>query len=119
MSKKRSRNEQSPSLLLERWLHPELRWRSAFSSEGSQHQHQSSRSLFSVPSPPREASQQNRQSGYFLERCYYCKKSLNLKENVYMYGDFTAFCAPECCDAQFRMDQAEKKVHGQSPGKST
>ncbi|GLT74341.1 hypothetical protein SLA2020_461460 [Shorea laevis] len=56
--------------------------------------------------------------GNFLERCFLCKKMLNQKNEVYMYGIFQAFCTPECRDKQIDIDRKMKKVCKQSGGAS-
>ncbi|XP_011026134.1 PREDICTED: uncharacterized protein LOC105126826 isoform X2 [Populus euphratica] len=56
---------------------------------------------------------------HFLDRCGYCKKRLNKKQDVYMYGYLGAFCSPECRDAQIAIDKAGQEVRGQSIGTKT
>ncbi|KAL8530567.1 hypothetical protein ACS0TY_007557 [Phlomoides rotata] len=48
--------------------------------------------------------------GGFLERCHYCKKRIAQDSEVFMYGNFCAFCSDACRDIVINMDQsAEKK----------
>ncbi|GLU07572.1 hypothetical protein SLE2022_245270 [Rubroshorea leprosula] len=62
------------------------------------------------------ATEDGENVGNFLERCFLCKKMLNQKNEVYMYGIFQAFCTPECRDKQIDIDHKMKKVCKQSGG---
>ncbi|XWS76366.1 hypothetical protein CRYUN_Cryun01aG0170300 [Craigia yunnanensis] len=61
----------------------------------------------------------NGQESNFLDKCFFCKKGLRQDDERFMYGDFRAFCTPECRTKQITVDNEKEKVSKQSTGTKT
>ncbi|XWS31544.1 hypothetical protein CRYUN_Cryun23aG0085300 [Craigia yunnanensis] len=61
----------------------------------------------------------NGQESHFLDKCFFCKKGLRQDDERFMYGDFRAFCTPECRTKQISVDNEKEKVSKQSAGTKT
>ncbi|XVF72370.1 hypothetical protein PTKIN_Ptkin12aG0116500 [Pterospermum kingtungense] len=61
----------------------------------------------------------NGQWTHFLDKCFFCKKGMLHNDEMFMYGDFHAFCSPECRTKQITADNEKEKVSKQSAGTKT
>ncbi|XP_062102880.1 FCS-Like Zinc finger 10-like [Humulus lupulus] len=46
---------------------------------------------------------------YFLDKCFYCKKKMDVSDHVFMYRNFRAFCTPFCREKVMNNDEEFKK----------
>ncbi|XP_022758265.1 protein MARD1-like [Durio zibethinus] len=62
--------------------------------------------LLTLPAPQVtvESGQRSGQVSHFLDNCFFCKKGLRQNDETFMYGDFRAFCTPECRTKQIAVD---------------
>ncbi|OMP01444.1 hypothetical protein COLO4_11875 [Corchorus olitorius] len=80
--------------------------------------------ILTVSSPSPQVAVENGQqlqrqelvSDHFLDKCYFCKKGLRQDDARFMYGDFHAFCTPECRTKQIAVDNEKERVSKQSTG---
>ncbi|XVE73091.1 hypothetical protein DITRI_Ditri11bG0089900 [Diplodiscus trichospermus] len=70
--------------------------------------------ILTVSAP--EVAVGNDQQSHFLDKCFFCKKGLRQNDERFMYGDFRAFCSPECRSEQIIVDNQKDKVSKQSTG---
>ncbi|EPS65802.1 hypothetical protein M569_08975 [Genlisea aurea] len=54
---------------------------------------------------------------HFLDRCKYCKNRIDPTRDIYMYGDFGAYCSVDCRAKQMELDERAKNRKNKSTKK--